>query len=198
LTRPRLWGDQPGRRQKDPPRKAVAHLYAPDRATFHFVEKAQEAKDLVTHHEVCQCEFWSWLLILIQFHVLKNHRQRVEYGFGACDLEVFDVAVVYGLAKPHKDLAGIGELLESQDPLIRWCCPGVPLSPVHVEMHLVRSWQQKGRPDWSCWYQCPPRCALCAIDVTGFGINRLCSPSLTGSGGEALSKRNEGFDPLDA
>ena len=81
------------------------HLYAPNRTALHVVEKPHQAVNLIAHDEVREGEFWSWPFVRIQLHVSQRHRPRIEYGLGMSHLQVFDAAVVDGLAQAHQGLA---------------------------------------------------------------------------------------------
>jgi hypothetical protein len=77
----------------------------PDSAAVHLVEETHQAKDFIAHDEICQADLWPWPFVRVELHVSQRHRPRIEYGLRIPDFEVFDAAVVDGLAQPHQDLA---------------------------------------------------------------------------------------------
>jgi len=90
---------------KHPPWQAGVNLNAPNSAALHFVKALQQTDDLIAHDEIVETEFWSWPFVRIQLHVPQRHRPRIEDGLGVSHLQVFDDAVVDGLAQPHQCLA---------------------------------------------------------------------------------------------
>jgi hypothetical protein len=96
-----------------PPRQAGMNLNAPDGAALHFVKALQQTDDLIAHDEVLEAEFRPRVLVRVQLHVSQRNRPRIEDRLQMPDLQIFDAAVVDGLAQAHKGLARRRKLRES-------------------------------------------------------------------------------------
>jgi hypothetical protein len=99
--------------QDDASRESAADLDLVDSAVFHFIQPEQQSPDLSRDFEIDQGSFGPRRLIVIEFDIDKQHGCRSEDRFSFANMQLFDTAIVDGLAKPNQNLARRGDLREA-------------------------------------------------------------------------------------
>ena len=109
------WGNSSGEwnREDDSAREAAPNLDFVHHPVLPFVQLEQQAPNFVRNLEVCQLNFRSRSLILVELYIYRQSGRWSEDWRSISHVKILDLAAINGLARPNQGLARGRELREA-------------------------------------------------------------------------------------